>query len=139
MAHPLVSQQAESITLPAAPDTVLLRQQATDRLLAITTNLASLAERRAWLEKVWRDDSDNAVPIYDEEGVSLFHEVGADRVATIMAEQHSLLVEAHALRELLKGLALYDAGGSMILSEIATSTWSPTPGSQRPSRRRRSC
>lgn len=109
-----------TLKLPPSPDTMRIRAQITARLHEIE-NLAlpALAAQRRLLEQVWRSDAPDAVLLYAHEyHIVPTHPAGADRLAIVLAEQHGLMLEADALRELGAALDRYDAGGSALAAEV---------------------
>ena len=106
--------------LPPCPDTASLRQQVLARLDDIEARaLPALAARRQMLDSIWRSDASDAELLFaDGHEVIPTHPAGADRLAITLGEQHGLMLEAHALRELAAALDRYDAGGSALAAEI---------------------
>lgn len=106
--------------LPPLPPLDHIRRQVTTRLATIQSHaLPALALRRRCLERLWRHDASDAVPVFAATNESFAaHPAGADRLAGVLADQHVLEAEAIALGELSAALDRYEAGGSSLLADV---------------------
>ena len=105
--------------MPPAPSTTDLREQAARRARAICIALPMLARDRILLERTWRSDDPDAVPIYAASGNAVHvHAAGAQRLSSVLADEHALLLELKALRELMQALDIFDGGGSAAMHEV---------------------
>ena len=117
------SQLAATSFLPPRPDTEGLRRDATARLRVIETDLLpALGTQRTYLERLWRSDESDALPLYADEGRAILtHPAGAERLAGVLANQHAMRTEATALRALVATLHAYEMGGdAFVESESET-------------------
>ena len=108
------SQLAAISSLPPRPHTDGLRRNATARLRVIETDvLPALGTQRTYLERLWRSDESDAVPLYADGGHAILtHPAGADRLAGVLANQHAMRLEATALGALVATLHAYEMGGA---------------------------
>jgi len=110
------------LPLPPRPDTHFVRLSAATRLHAIETEvLPALGEQRKYLERLWRSDASDSVPLYVDAGHALLtHPAGATRLADVLAEEHAMATEAESLRALVTTLDAYDAGGAEFVDTEVT-------------------
>lgn len=109
-----------STELPSAPDLRAVRRAVEARLEAIEHDaLPTLTRHRELLERVWRSEEADAVPVF----VSGFeavpcHPAGAERLGDLLADAQALRTEAAALRGLRDALADYETGGAALSAAL---------------------
>lgn len=107
-----------TLPLPPAPDTAPVLAAAEARLSVITTRALPQARARvAFLESIWASPDDrNAVPVFAQgEAPVPCHSAGVDRLFDAAAHASALTAEVAALTALQAAIAVYDAGGPLVV------------------------